>query len=373
MTWDSILKVKPMAQKTLRELVHDEFKRQLGSDLPRRIFYYERKATEALIDKIGQEEAKRLKFYARLGPSMTLGVLKGYISDELFKKIPSILEEIVTDYINTEEFKSGSSRLPDQMMDPITEDRLKIGNLEIDESTREALSETIEPSERAMGMLAEAAKGARFRVYPFSGDSEKYGTYLGDKAYEMIGEVDGIVFSIGFDSTRGSSGDTYFNVKGKSTLKVCIKQGTAGGQPIADRLATFAMASRIGAIQYNDSVQKIPALVYATLCAGAGISERGIIYTPFGGPNIKGGNNFQAFCRAIFTAIAGRRTPTQQIARLLVDVYLENNTDNISGREVELLGLIQLYLSDPRQDLPRVTGEELRPLLLKIWNDRRNF
>ena len=186
------------------------------------------------------------------------------------------------------------------MMDPITEDRLKIGNLEIDEGTREALSETIEPSERAMGMLAEAAKGARFRVYPFSGGSEKYGTHLGDKAYEMIGEVDGIVFSIGFDSTRGSSGDTYFNVKGKSTLKVCIKQGTAGSQPIADRLATFAMASRIGAIQYNDSVQKIPALVYATLCAGAGINERGIIYTPFSGPNIKGGNNFQAFCRSIF-------------------------------------------------------------------------
>ena len=55
MTWDNILKVKPMAQKTLRELVHDEFKRQLGSDLPRRIFYYERKATEALIDRIKEE------------------------------------------------------------------------------------------------------------------------------------------------------------------------------------------------------------------------------------------------------------------------------------------------------------------------------
>ena len=127
----------------------------------------------------------------------------------------------------------------------------------------------------------------------------------------MIGEVDGIVFSIGFDSTRGSSGDTYFNVKGKSTLKVCIKQGTAGSQPIADRLATFAMASRIGAIQYNDSA-KIPALVYATLCAGAGINERGIIYTPFSGPNIKGGNNFQAFCRTIFSAIAGRLAPHKE-------------------------------------------------------------
>tara|TARA_Y100000004_G_scaffold180066_1_gene224303 strand:+ start:1227 stop:2345 length:1119 start_codon:yes stop_codon:yes gene_type:complete len=372
MTWDSILKVKPMAQKTLRELVHDEFKRQLGSDLPRRIFYYERKATEALIDKIGQEEAKRLKFYARLGPSMTLGNLRTYISDELFKKIPLILEEIVTDYINTEEFKTGSA-VPEKMMDPITEGRLKIGNLEIDESTREALSETIEPSERAMGMLAQAAKGTRFRVYPFSGSSEKYGAHLGDKAYEMIGEVEGIVFSIGFDSTRGASGDTYFNVKGKSTLKVCIK-GTGTTQPIADRIATFAMASRIGAIQYNDSERKIPALVYATLCAGAGINERGIIYTPFGGPNIKGGNNFQAFCRAVFSAIAGRGASGHQMARLLVNAYLENNTDNISGREVELLGSIQLYLSDPRRmGVPRVTGEELRPLLLKIWNNRRNF
>ena len=363
-----------MAQKTLRELVHDEFKRQLGSDLPRRIFYYERKATEALIDKIGQEEATRLKFYSRIGPSMTLGNLKTYISDELFKKIPLLLEEIVTDYINTEEFKTGSSRLPEQMMDPITEDRLKIGNLEIDESTREALSETIEPSERALGMLAEEAKRARFRVYPFSSDSEKYGTYLGDKAYEMIGEVDGIVFSIGFDSTRGASGDTYFNVKGKSTLKVCIK-GTGMDQPIADRIATFALASRIGAIQYNDSVQKIPALVYATLCAGAGITDRGIIYTPFGGPNIRGGNNFQAFCRAVFSAIAGR---TNIINRALaahhVHQYHLNNVDNISEEEEELLNMMDTCLNQNYfQGHPRVTGEELRPLLLKIWNDRRNF
>ena len=399
MTWDNILKVKPMARKTLRELVHDEFKRQLGSDLPRRIFYYERKATEALIDRIKEEavvvredsdmktfrttlnirtpaDHRRAVRNVRLSPSTALGsIRRNPVLADMFTLIPEILEEIVTDYINTEEFKTGSSRLPDQMMDPITEDRLKIGNLEIDESTREALSETIEPSERAMGMLAEAAKSARFRVYPFSGDSEKYGTHLGDKAYEMIGEVDGIVFSIGFDSTRGSTGDTYFNVKGKTTLKVCIKQGAVGGQPIADRIATFAMASRAGAIQYNDSVQKIPALVYATLCAGAGISERGIIYTPFGGPNIAGGNNFQTFCRTIFSIIAGRPPPTYGVSRTLVGAYLQNNTDNISGREVELLGLLQLYfnVNDPHRDFPRVTGEELRPLLLKIWNNRRNF
>lgn len=396
-----------MARKTLRELVHDEFKRQLGSDLPRRIFYYERKATEALIDKIKEEalvapegsdaktfrevfdmpppteeSVRRTVSNVRLNPSTTLGVIRANpVLDKIFTLIPEILEEIVTDYINTEEFQSGSSRLPDEMMDPITEDRLKVGNLEIDESTREALSEKIEPSERALGMLAEAAKGAKFRVYPVSGNDEKYGTYLGDKAYEMIGEVDGIVFSIGFDSTRGSGGDTYFNVKGKSTLRVCIKQGTAGNQPIADRIATFAMASRVGAIQYNDSVQKIPALVYATLCAGAGINERGIIYTPFGGPNIRSGNNFQAFCRTIFSAIAGVRSADSQLAlHYWSGFYTSKEADNISSlsqRERILLEIIQASLLDRPRGLersqPRVTGEELRPVLLKIWNNRRNF
>jgi len=377
MMWDNILKIKPIGQKTLRELVHDEFKRQLGSNLPRRIFYYERKATEALIDKIKQQSMKENPGTRRsilIPPNATLSSIRTYPTlSKIFKLIPEMLEKIVTDYINTEEFKS-SSRLPNRAIDPLTEDRLKVGNLEIDEETREALSETIEPSERAMGMLSQSAKDSGFRVYPISETSEnKYGQRLGNKAYEMIGEVDGIVFSIGFDSSRDSSGDTYFNVKGKSTLKVCIKQGTTGRQPIADRIATFALGSRVGAIQYNDSVHKIPALVYATLCAGGGISEKGIVFTPFGGPNIRAGNNFQAFCRSIFSAIAGTRSTGNGIAQLLVDLYLQNNTDNISGREVELLGLIQMYLSGTRQNLPRVTGEELRPLLLKIYRSGRNF
>ena len=380
MTWDKILKLKPLGQKTLRELVHDEFKRQLGSNFPRRIFYFERKATEALIDKIQQERKKNYPGYLQVLPLSGQNTLAGIRNNpslrKVFKLIPDMLEEIVTDYINTEQYEA-SDPLPDQAMDPLTEERLKIGNIEIDELTEDTLSETIKPSERAMGMLSQSAKASGFRVYPISGDesNKKYGEMLGIESYEMIGEVDGIVFSIGFDSTRGSGGDTYFNVKGKTTLRVCIKQGTAGGEPIGDRIATFAMAARVGAIQYNDSIKKIPALVYATLCAGAGINERGIIFTQFDGPNIRGGNNFQSFCRAIFSAIAGVRTMGNQIARLLVNVYLENNEDNMSEREVELFSIIDSYIGPnrDRENLPRVTGEELRPLLLKIWNNRRNF
>ena len=63
----------------------------------------------------------------------------------------------------------------------------------------------------------------------------------------------------------------------------------------------------------------------------------------------------------------------QGMARHYVHEYLLDNVDNMSEEEEELVNMIDTFLRT--NDLPqrRVTGEELRPLLLKIWNNRRNF